>query len=95
MKNKLDDLVNALFSQLERFNDDEFCKDAEALEKELKKAHAVAEISGEILEVNRLQLDAAKFAVTYNLSGNELPENLGIKTKRIGYEEKHKVDAQD
>ena len=55
MKNKLDDLVNSLFSQLERFDDDEFCKDEKALENELKKAHAVAEISGRILEVNRLQ----------------------------------------
>lgn len=93
MQNKLDDLVNHLFSQIERFNDDEFCHDEKAFENELKKAHAVAEISGRILEVNRLQLEAVKFAVTYNVSGQELPENLGIKTKRLCHVEADKVDS--
>lgn len=92
MNNKLEDLVNILFAQAERFDDDEICRDAEAVENELKKAKAVAELSQQIIAVNRLQLDAVKIAMDYNLDSTELPSNLGIPIKRIEYVETKKMD---
>lgn len=49
MKNKLDDLVNCLFSQLERFDDDEICKDQQSTKMELEKANAVSNLAGRII----------------------------------------------
>lgn len=83
MKNKLDDLVNALFAQLERFDDEEVCKDEESIEREIKKTKAITDLSERIIEVNKLQLDAYELALEHNIGGNELPPNWGIRAKRI------------
>lgn len=78
MQNKVPDLINHLFDQLERFEDPEVCKDKETLEQEIRKASAISSLSQQILEANRLQLDGVKFAAEYNIGGKELPETLGV-----------------
>ena len=83
MKNKLDDLVNCLFSQLERFDDDEICKDQQSTKMELEKANAVSNLAGRIIEVNRMQLECIKTVVKYKLNGNMLPDNFGVNVKSI------------
>lgn len=57
MKNKLGDLNNHLFAQLERLSDD---LDAEAMEREVKRAQSIVAVSDQVIANKRLQLDVAK-----------------------------------
>ena len=56
MKNKLSDLNNHLFAQLERLGDESLSK--EALETELERSKAIGGIAKEIISNARLVLDA-------------------------------------
>ena len=49
----------------------------EALEEELKRSRAVAQISSQIIENGRLVLDALKHQSQYALSDREMPKLLG------------------
>lgn len=59
-KNKLTDLNNLLFEQLERLNDETLKGDA--LQEEISRANSVTRISQSIISNASLILDAAKFA---------------------------------
>ena len=59
MNNKLTDLNNYLFEQLERLNDDELSE--EEFEKELKRSKAVTDISSNIIHNAKTVLEAQKF----------------------------------
>lgn len=69
MRNKLTDLNNYLFEQIERINDDSLTP--EQLEKEMTRAEAVSKIANVIVQNGKLQLDACKFAAEYGLNGGE------------------------
>lgn len=58
MKNKLSDLNNHLFAQLERLGDEEL--DVDAVEKEAKRADAIVQIADNIMRNAELSLKAAK-----------------------------------
>ncbi|MDR2020658.1 MAG: hypothetical protein LBQ14_07850 [Treponema sp.] len=58
MKNKLSDLNNHLFEQLERLNDDEL--KGEALTAEIIRANGMCNVSAQIIAAGRLVLDASK-----------------------------------
>lgn len=57
MKNKIEDLRNHLFEQLERLGDDEKMKNPIILERELKRAHAISEVSGVIVATAKAETD--------------------------------------
>lgn len=57
MKNKIEDLRNHLFAQLERLADDEGMKNPLKLEKELKRAHAISEVSNVIVATAKAETD--------------------------------------
>jgi hypothetical protein len=59
MKNKLIDLNDHLFEQLERLNDEDL--KGEALEEEISRSRAVAVIASKIIENGSLVLSAVKF----------------------------------
>ncbi len=59
-KNKLTDLNNLLFEQLERLNDEDLKGDA--LVEEISRANSVTRISQSIINNASLILDAARFA---------------------------------
>jgi hypothetical protein len=63
MKNKLPDLNNHLFAQLERLTDEELS--AEQIEAEVKRADAVVAVSDQIVAGMKLQLDAAKLVAMH------------------------------
>jgi hypothetical protein len=58
MKNKLSDLNNHLFAQLERLADEDM--DADKLEAEVKRAEAMVSVADRITGNAELQLKAAK-----------------------------------
>ncbi|WP_447896009.1 hypothetical protein [Vreelandella sp. GE22] len=58
MKNKIDDLRNHLFAQLERLGDESLKGDA--LKEELQRAKAVGEISGQVIDTARAENERLK-----------------------------------
>lgn len=62
-QNRLVDLNNHLFEQLERLNDDELT--SEELEKEIKRSQAIANISAQIVNNAKIELDATKVALEF------------------------------
>lgn len=80
MKNTLIDLNNHLFEQLERLNDDEL--DDEQLEREIKRARSMAEVSSRIIANAALGLDAEKLKVEFGGRDVHLPEMLEHKDEQ-------------
>lgn len=66
MKNKISDLNNHLFAQLERLGDEDL--KGEALEAECKRAEAIAEISEQLIRSANVSLNAAKLVGEYGAS---------------------------
>lgn len=58
MKNKLIDLNNHLFAQLERLSDEDLTP--EELQAEIQRSNAVTSVAKEIISNGRLVLDAQK-----------------------------------
>ena len=58
MKNKLSDLNNHLFEQIERLNDDDLKGDD--LTREMSRARAMCMVAGQIISAGRLVLDAVR-----------------------------------
>ncbi|MDO6799391.1 hypothetical protein [Shimia thalassica] len=58
MKNKLSDLNNHLFAQLERLEQEDL--DADAIDREVKRAEAIVEVSDQVLRIADTGLKAAK-----------------------------------
>lgn len=78
MQNKLSDLHNHLFAELERLGDEDL--DGEALDKELARAKGIAEISGKIIDNANLTLKTAEFLqeAGYGINGT-------IETNLMGF----------
>lgn len=62
-KNKLSDLNNHLFAQLERLSDEAL--DVEKLEQEVQRAEAIVKVADKITQNADLQLKAAKLYAEY------------------------------
>lgn len=59
VRNKLSDLTNTLFAQLEALDDRDLT--AEELKVELQRSKQMVAISGQILQAGQLALDAERF----------------------------------
>jgi hypothetical protein len=62
MKNKIEDLRNHLFEQLERLADDEKMKDPNNLEQELKRANSISQIANVIVATAKAETDYMRVA---------------------------------
>ncbi len=74
MKDKLTDLNDHLFAQLERLNDEDLKGDA--LIEEIHRAKAVTGVASQIIANGTLVLKAAKTAQEYVDRGENLPKML-------------------
>jgi hypothetical protein len=63
MKNRLTDLNDILFAQLERLTNEDL--KPEQIEAEIKRAQSVVQVSDKIIENAGLQLDAAKLVAQH------------------------------
>ena len=75
MKNTLSDLNNHLFAELERLGDEELTE--EELEKEIKRAQSIVNVSGKIIDNAGLVLQAVKFQDDRLDLDKKLPKMLG------------------
>lgn len=81
-RNKLSDLNNHLFAQLEKLGDDELVGDE--LKQEIHRAKAITGISREIIESSKTVLEAATLVSKGNIRSDMIPDNFGLdKTKSI------------
>lgn len=60
MKNKVTDLNNHLFAQLERLSDEELTESPEALEKEMQRTKAIVSVAEQIIESHKTTVQAMK-----------------------------------
>lgn len=77
MKNKLIDLNDHLFAQLERLSDEDLS--GEKLEEEITRSKAVSQISKDIVSNASLALQAEKFKAEYAIGNNKImPKMLEV-----------------
>lgn len=75
MKNKLPDLNNHLFAELERLSDESI--KGEALVEEVERAKAVVSVATKITDVAKVAIDAEKLRLDYQKGTVKLPKMLG------------------
>lgn len=75
VRNKLTDLNNYLFEQLERLNDDDLTDDQ--FKKEIARAKAVTDVSNAIINNANIALKGAKFLEENGYSNNDAIKLLG------------------
>lgn len=84
MKNKMIDLHNALFAELEALQDEDSFKneageiDSAKVELAIKRADKVSDVAGKIMDLQRLQMDVVKMAFDNGINV-KVPEILGIE----------------
>jgi BioD-like phosphotransacetylase family protein len=59
-KNKIEDLRNIVFAALERLDDDDTMKNPITLEKEIKRAAAIADLAQVIVNSAKVEVDFIK-----------------------------------
>lgn len=86
MENKLTDLNNILFEQIERLNDDDL--HGEALKQQIKRSQAIERVAGMIIANANTVLKAEKLKMEYAMDDrdpSQVPEMLRIEDrKKIG-----------
>ena len=78
-KNKLSDLNNHLFAQLERLNDEDLKEDE--IKNEVHRAKAISNIASQVIKSAKVTIDAMKLVANGDYTVNELPEMIGAPKK--------------
>ena len=79
MQNKLVDLNNHLFTQMERLCDESV--PAKKMAEEIERSRAVTDVAKRIIETGRLALDSIKERAKYTGDVKTLPEMLEAGSK--------------
>ena len=90
MKNNLSDLNNHLFSMLEELEDDETFEDPAKAERTLKRAKAMTQVSSQILNIARIQMQAIKTAESCGLLNEDMPALIATKDSKAEKNEQKK-----
>lgn len=76
-RNKISDLNNHLFSQLEKLNDDQLQGDQ--LNTEVNRARAMSSLASQIINSTKLTLDAIKMSNNGEINPVDVPNLLDEK----------------
>jgi hypothetical protein len=76
-RNKITDLNDHLFAQLERLNDETMKSDK--MEIEFQKAKAISGVAAQIIKANKLTLDAMRILKDGSVGPNDMPDTFGLK----------------
>lgn len=76
-RNKLTDLNDHLFAQIERLSDEALSP--EQIDSETKRAKAIVSVSGQIIKNSKITIDAMKLVASGNYGIKDMPETLGLK----------------
>lgn len=79
-KNKLSDLNNHLFAQLERLNDEEMTEDQ--VKNEVSRAKAISGIASQVIKSAKVTIDAMRLVANGDYTVNELPTMIGVEKKK-------------
>lgn len=90
MKNNLSDLNNHLFSMLEELENDEVFQDKEKADRTLKRAKAMTQVSTQILNIARIQVQAIKTAENCGLLNEDMPALIATKDSKAEKQEQIK-----
>lgn len=71
MKNKLSDLTNHLYAQIERLSDERLS--AEEIDKECKRGEAISKLAGNVIAVANVSVNALRLVANGMVSKNDLP----------------------
>ena len=89
-KNNLSDLNNHLFEMLEKLGDDEEMQDPKKAEKLIAQSKAMCQVSSQILNVARVQVQAIKTAESCGLLNSDMPALIATKDSKAAKEESRK-----
>ncbi|MEO0496289.1 MAG: hypothetical protein AAF141_02815 [Pseudomonadota bacterium] len=78
MKNKISDLNDHLFAQLERLSDEDLT--VEQIEQEVSRSKAIVSVSNQIVEGARLQIKAAELYTEHGAYIERRLPQLAVKT---------------
>lgn len=78
-KNKLSDLNDHLFAQLERLNDEDLQE--EQIKNEVHRAKAISNIASQVIKSAKVTIDAMKLVASGDYTVNELPDMIGAPKK--------------
>lgn len=81
MQNKISDLNNHLFAQLERLNDEDLTGDD--LKQEIARAKAIAGVATQIVNGNKVMVEAMKVIKKEGGEITEFPLIFGSEQKKI------------
>lgn len=79
MKNKLSDLNDHLFAQIERLNDEDACSDPEKAKVEVLKAQAMSKVASQIIANAKLSFEAFKYSEELAIPQKDMPVMLEVK----------------
>lgn len=80
MKNRLSDVNDYLFEELERLNDEEELE--KDFDKEIKRAKAIVDISRTIIDNAHVTIKAKKLQQEYGLENKEMPIMLETREEK-------------
>ena len=81
-KNKLSDLNNHLFAQLERLNEEDL--NDQQIKNEVSRAKAISVIASQVIKSAKVTIDAMKLVANGDYAVNELPEMIEVPKKSEG-----------
>lgn len=81
MKNKLSDLNNHLFAQLEKLGDDDL--NGEKLAQEIERSKAITDLSDKIIDNAKMTLQATKLVYDMSSKGMQTPDGLPAGSEEV------------
>lgn len=90
-KNNLSDLNNHLFEMLEKLGDDEEMQDQKKAQQLIAQSKAMCQVSSQILNIARIQVQALKTAENCGLLNTDMPALIATKDSQAAQKESKKL----